>query len=554
MEQEKKRVIVVSTRPPTEPLSGGMAPAVSRACKSFGKVVWYAVENANGNRQEFNKEAASGGTCSVCPKNPDNIVQKTVSGMLVKILQVATGIWNSHYNKFSNEYLWPHLHGHHDKAVDLETTDTFGHGYVNDKIAQTIAEDLGDDHETPIWIHDYHHFDLPAYLRAHGVKNPIILFSHVPMPDPETVRTLPAIDQGRFLEIVRGLSYCDAAAFQTPETARRAMVFLGVKNPPRLGSYETCNIGIPVGDEQRNVTIGNFPISIDTPDIVTKASTGTLSPTGQAVADTMVAENIFINFERCDYSKGILQRLLAFELLLERHPELRGKCQIVIGAEPTRGDIAAYQEYAQSVMRICGRINENQALYCDGKPPVLLQYNNVPHDDLLKLLRQKEGQRIIGTVTPYTDGMNLVAKEFAAAQDPENAGVLLLSSGAGAGAELYLNGQGALIYDSSAKDPAFSSSGQHALPPCDDSVEAIYHAMLEAIRMPQHEANRRCETMQATLRAADLQKWACEHVNLFEKCAEKKIAPTLSAANDDADPKTQADFFSGQPQQHPAPL
>lgn len=546
MGQENK-VIVVSTRPPTEPLSGGMAPAVSRACQNFDKVIWYAVENGDGPRQQFNTESTRG-TCTVCPNNPDRIVQKNVAGMDVRILQVDAGTWECHYGRYSNEFLWPLLHGHNDKAASIKVTDTFGHSYVNDRIAQAIAKDLGDDDKTPIWIQDYHHFDLPAYLRKHGVKNPIILFNHVPMPDPESVKKLSVVDQGRLIETFQGLLYCDAVAFQTAETARRAMAFLGVQDPPALDFYETADIVVPFGDGEKSLTVGNFPISIDTPDITKKAQTGEMSSVGRDVAETMVAKNIFINFERCDYSKGILQRLLAFELLLERHQALRGKCQIVIGAEPTRGDIKAYREYAQSVMEICERINQKQDLYCDGKPPVLLQYKNIPHADLLKLLRQQEdGKRIIGTVTPFTDGMNLVAKEFAASQNPKNAGVLILSSGAGAAAELSLDGQGAIIYDSSAKDITSPASRNATLAPCDDSVEAIYHAMLESIRMPQGEANRRCEKMQSHLEEFDLQKWAHMNEALFKTCAQKQeMSAEIDAGND---PNIWRNgYFSGNPQ------
>lgn len=521
MDSEIRRVIVVSTRPPKAPLSGGMAPAVSLACKNFDEVIWYAVENADGNRASFNE--ASGG-CDACPANTDQILTSDVEGMVVKALQVKAGIWDAHYNKVSNELLWPLLHEHLHRVVHLEPTDPFGNAYVNDRIAQAIAKDLGDNSETPIWIHDYHHFALPAFLRKHGVKNPIVFFSHVPMPNPAEIRALPIETQGHFIGTLKGLLHCDAAVFQTGETARRAMELLGVMNPPRLGFYENASVSAEGGN--RKFLVGNYPISIDTGTIMKTARTGTLSAAGQKIANDMVAPNILINFERCDYSKGIIQRMLAFERLLERHPDLRGKIQIVIGAEPTRNDIVAYRTYADSVREISERINGNDSLWCQGKPPVLLQYKNIPHDDVLLLMRNdREGQRKICTVTPFVDGMNLVAKEKAASDDPDNAGVLLLSSGAGAAAELALDGQGAVVYNSSAREMDAQGHFYNAVAPCDDSVEAIYHALLESIRMPQEEANQRCRKMQKWLTEYDLSKWADRHERLFDLIRDARRSP-----------------------------
>lgn len=523
MDVSDRRVIVVSTRPPKAPLSGGMAPAVSLACKNFDKVVWYAVENADGNRSGFN--SASKGY-DACPNNSDQIVSSEVEGMAVKALQVNAGIWDAHYNVASNEEAWPLLHGHFHRVAMLEPTDSFGNAYVNDRIAQAISRDLGTDSDTPIWIHDYHHFALPAFLRKHGVKNPIVFFSHVPMPDPEEFKVLPVQTQGHFISTLKGLLYCDAAVFQTGETARRAMILLGVNNPPQLDLYEDALVTVSSRGGDKTFRVGNYPISIDTPSIMRTAEAGALSGAGQKIADDMVAENVFINFERCDYSKGIIQRMLAFEKLLQEQPELRGKVQIVIGAEPTRGDISEYVKYARSVQEVSKRINDNHAFWCREKPPVLLQYKNIPHDDVLLLMRNdKEGQRKICTVTPYTDGMNLVAKEFAASQDHRNAGVLLLSSGAGAAAELTLGGRGAVIYDSRAKEMDRQGQYHVSLAPCDDSVSAIHHAMLEAIRMPQDEANRRCLAMQKWLKEYDLLKWAREHEKLFARIRDVGMAP-----------------------------
>ncbi|HRC25831.1 MAG TPA: trehalose-6-phosphate synthase [Alphaproteobacteria bacterium] len=526
----ENKVIVVSTRPPKAPLSGGMAPAVSRACQNFESVVWFAVENAGGVKVGFNGQADSR-SAGECLDTADPIVTTMVEGMVVKTLQVNAGIWNSHYNLDSNEHKWPFTHEHFHRVIMLDATDLFGNFYVNDRIAQGIAAFLEEDSRTPIWIHDYHHFALPPFLRKHGVKNPIVFFNHVPMPDPEAVKSLPVEMQAHFITTLKGLLDCDAVMFQTGETARRAMVLLGVSNPQHLGFYDRQVATALKSGRPMRFLVGNYPISIDTPAIMHTAAHGQMSQVGKEIAQDMVADYIMINFERCDYSKGILQRLRAFKKLLDNHPEMKGKVQIVVGAEPTRGDIAAYREYAQSVRDLSESINSDPSSWCKGKPPVLLQYRNLSHDDVLLLMRNGEnGQRKVCTVTSYTDGMNLVSKEFAAAQDPRNAGVLLLSSGTGAAAELYLQGRGAVVYDSRARDMSDSGGYENACPPGDDSVNAIYHAMLESIRMPQEEANRRCAMMQSWLREYSLSKWADKHVECFrelDQAREFGLVPSL---------------------------
>lgn len=522
-EQPKSKIIIVSTRPPLPPISGGMAPAVLRACDSFDDVVWYAIDNPTNASKPFRKATTGQGPMPGSSERIDLVCSTVKHNILVKALQVVTGIWDAHANRFSNQWLWPHLHGHHHRAKLVDDTDSYGNFRVNDLIAQAIAHDLGDDCTTPIWIHDYPHFHLPSFLRQHGVKNPIVFFNHATMPDPAQVAELPDTERGMLKGTFRALLHCDAALFQTGEDARRVMAFLGVKNPSEIAPYQRRKVEVPVGTEKKEFEIGHYPISIDTPAVMKTAQEAALSADGRALADQMVAPFIFINFERCDYSKGILQRLLAFEKLLTRHPELQGKAQIVIGAEPSRTDIAEYTQYAAQARKIAERINARSEFQCGDKPPVLLQYKNTPHDDVLLLLRNRQpGQRMIGTVTGYSDGKNLFSEEFAAAQDPNNAGVLILSSGAGSAPDLALDGRGALIYDARAREMDPHGHFHTPIAPPDDSVDAITRAMLEAVRMPPEEANRRCLAMQETLIENDLHKWTLQHKAVFADIAQER--------------------------------
>jgi trehalose 6-phosphate synthase len=239
------------------------------------------------------------------------------------------------------------------------------------------------------------------------------------------------------------------------------------------------------------------------------------TPQAKALDDKLVADNIFINFERCDYSKGIIPRVRAFEEMLKKRPELRGKTQLVLGAEPTRGDIAEYRHYADEVKLMVERLNGNTDLWCEGVPPVIFSNENINHDDVIRLMRnRKEGQRRVGLITPHEDGMNLTAKEFAAAQDPGNAGPLVISSGAGAAAELDCGGKGAIVY------PKIKNGG----------VGALADAMVRAVYMTQDEADARAVTMQEHLKKNDIQKWANYHRDIMERIQKGTFTQPRPAA------------------------
>ncbi|PZP57352.1 MAG: hypothetical protein DI586_00805 [Micavibrio aeruginosavorus] len=306
------------------------------------------------------------------------------------------------------------------------------------------------------------------------------------------------------------MTECDAVNFQTNETARRFMTYMGIKNPPQLDAYTEARFDTG----ERELSIGHYPISIDTQDIKRKASGKLVSAAAQEIAEKLTAPIKFTNFERADYSKGIEPRLLAYERLLQNHPEYAGQTQIVIGAEPTRNDIEEYRHYAERIREIAARINEHKEWYHNGNPPVILVYKQLPHADLIKLLPDT-----ICTVTPYRDGMNLVSKEFVAAQDPNKSGVLILSSGAGSAAELTMGGEGAVVYDPDGRKLNSAGTGWVNPRTPDEGTEYIYRAMIEAIQMPQSERNRRCARMQAHLDTHDIGLWSRKHAELLGNLA-----------------------------------
>ncbi len=455
-----------------------MAPAMREATAGYEDVRWYGL------------------TCREDQPAGQVSQYRVLNNIDARVINLSAACWDRHYNQLTNQVLWPEIHELGRLAKAFAEADYGGFHDANKIMARQIAADLGyhdktktPDKETVIFVQDYHHFILPELLREQGVENVIAFFNHTPLIDPQT----SSPEKLAFYKerILSGLLRANAATFQTAETARRFMQIMGHDNPPMLAAYETYDFDCGNGNR---LAVGHYPISINTPKLMKTAQTHELSEKGQKLASQLVAPNVFINFERCDYTKDIVTRLKAFGLLMERHPELRGQVQITVGAEPTREDIQVYRDHAAEVGQLANAINGYfKDAYVDGHPPVIFLNENVPNADVLKLMRSDASCRKIGCVTPFRDGMNLVAKEFVAAQDPSQAGVLILSRGAGAAHELSY---GALTFE-----PA--------------NVEQLYTQMLAAIRMPQPEANRRMGQMQSHIRTFDIARWGEEQNSLF---------------------------------------
>lgn len=509
-------IIVVSTRAPTFPFSGGMAPQVARACREFSKATWYGVENIDSIERELAFALAAEGLDSSKVKDlqialQNNLQKLDVDDIDVQKLIFDRDTYKGHYNSFSNEFLWPICHDRPDLVVEI-TDEAIAHNEaVNRRLAKKIAADLRakNDTTTPIWVQDYHHKNLARFLREEGVINPITFFNHIPDPTPETLSLLSERSREVFLRNHNDLAYYDVINYQTCKNARRGMQYSGIENPPKLKAYESTSVRLACDDGYRNVKIGHFPISIDTAKVAQNAKGSLQSTTAKELHAQCSAPFLLVNFERNDYSKGIEVRLMAYINLMREHPELAGKVQIVIGAEPTRADLPAYVECSERVKELANWINEQTHWHHNGNPPVILVNKQIPNPDVCVLLRQEPGQTKICPVTSPTDGMNLVCKEFVAAQDPNNAGRLIISADIGAAPELDQNGKGAITYRH--YDPATEKRlGQ------DIAVANLKNALLQAIIMPQEEANERCANMRAHLNEYDLLKWAKENAHSMQ--------------------------------------
>lgn len=496
------KIIIVSTRAPEndpkKPISGGMAPAVRDASVFFDSATWFGVKKKGGVILNGDLGMEFEGAVDV-----SEIEEFQKEGIDIVLITADEYEFEGHYNEFSNGILWPLFHDRTDLTKAADIMDYSGSAIVNNRLARQIKQQLDQDQDasTPIWVHDYHHFNLPPILRAMGVQNPIIFFNHTPLPDPDSLNEIDETSRVLFQNYIKGFAKTvDAAIFQSDETADRFLQIAGIANKdevPELQAYTATQYEF--GDH--NLTVGNFPISINVDEISAYANLGGLTdPNGhaQGLQDQLVADYVFMDFCRADYSKGMTERLKAFGQLLEERPELKGKAQMVIGAEPTRTDIQSYIDYSDAVKSLAEGLNAQEDLYVDGQPPIVYLPKRIPRADVVQLFRNdKPDQRKIATITAWRDGMNLVCKEAMLAQDPDNAGVLVLSNGAGA-----------------AREHGFAENAVLYTPDLNDQRELV-DALYEAVNMPQEEANRRAQAAQEHLRMYSLEQWSLAHVQLI---------------------------------------
>jgi trehalose 6-phosphate synthase len=317
-----------------------------------------------------------------------------------------------YYNGFCNGALWPLLHTF-PARVRFASRDWEAYRRANAAFADAATALVG-PHDT-VWVHDYHLFLLGRCLRERGHQGPVGLFLHVPFPGPDVFFLLPWAE-----EVLAALLELDLVGFHTPEYAANFRRCASVLSASRVGDDV-------VSFRNRRTRIGVFPIGVipeqfqDAPDDFAEA---------ERLVRAIAPGRLVLGVDRLDYTKGIPERLQAFGRLLATWPEWRRRVSLVQISVPSRGDVPEYAEQRERVERIVGRVNGEMG---DADwVPVRYLYRSFRRRQLALLYRRAA----VGYVTPLRDGMNLVAKEYVAAQDPEDPGVLLLSRFAGAAVEL----------------------------------------------------------------------------------------------------------------------
>jgi trehalose 6-phosphate synthase len=445
------RLIVVSNRvaaPKPEGeggAQGGLAVALSAALREY-RGIWFGW---SGNRtDEFT----------------GHIEFRRFDGVTSATIDLEDQDVEEYYNGYANRTLWPLFH----YRIDLAEYDrSFAGGYerVNERFADTLRPLVEPD--DLIWVHDYHLIPLGAQLRQRGLRNRMGFFLHIPWPPSRLMVSLP-FHEGLALSL---LAY-DVIGFQTEEWLESFQNYV----ERELGGHCEADGMIHVGD--RSVHAAAYPIGIDFKEFSSAVNSSGARAACERLKASAAGRRTIMGVDRLDYSKGLEERFLGYRRFLEENEDCRGKVFLLQIAPPSRGEVHTYEAIREKLDELSGRINGEFA-EVDWVP---IRYVNQGYgrEDLAGFYRAAD----IALVTPLRDGMNLVAKEYVAAQDPEDPGVLILSRFAGAALQL----KDALLVNPYSK-------------------EDISEAVATALQMPREERVRRWRAMVECVRKEDVVWW-----------------------------------------------
>jgi trehalose 6-phosphate synthase len=407
----------------------------------------------------------------------DNLETRSVTHKNVEyiVTDLSKDDYNEYYNGFANRVLWPILHYRLDMA-EFARRDLSGYFRVNDHFATELEKIIRDD--DVIWVHDYHLIPIADALRQRGHGNRIGFFLHVPFPPPEILTSLPRHEQ-----LIPLLMQYDVVGFQTEGDAGNFVRYLLSECIQRreMGIFETAGHRITVSLNGRQTLIGSFPVGIDPRGFARLARRNAQSPLVRNLVASLGGRDLVIGVDRLDYSKGLTERLDAFDTFLANHSEWLGKVTYLQISPKSRSEIPEYSELEEALGSAAGRINGK---YGEVSWTPIRYVNRVYSRSVLAGLFRTAR---VGLVTPLRDGMNLVAKEYVAAQDPDDPGVLILSRFAGAAIDF----RRALLVN-----------------PYD--AEAVASALQQALIMPIEERRARHEALFANVCEYDVDRWQRE--------------------------------------------
>jgi trehalose 6-phosphate synthase len=390
-------------------------------------------------------------------------------------LDLSPAEHQAYYLGYANSTLWPLCH-YRLGLIEFKRAAYEGYLAVNTRFARALAPLLRPD--DVIWVHDYHFFPFASALRKAGVRNKIGFFLHIPFPTPEVLAVLP-----HYRALLANLADYDLVGFQTKSDLR---AFLAGISDEADGSIAEDGSFAAFGRHSR---AGTFPIGIETDEFAALAADTVRGPETQRLQSSLAGRALVTGVDRLDYSKGLPARFEAFRQLLLSFPEHRSKVTFMQIAPLSRDDVAQYRTLRRELERAAGRINGQFAEF--DWVPVRYLNRSFPRRELAGFFRASR----IGLVTPFRDGMNLVAKEYVAAQGPADPGVLILSRFAGAAREL----KGALIVNPFDTDQVAEALHAGLKMPLDER-QARWQGMMEALRANTitHWRERFLDTLQAT--------------------------------------------------------
>lgn len=456
------RLVLVANRVPDPRERGATAGGLAVALKDAvarREAVWFGW---------------SGGTAAETATTPHEVRKGRTT---YATLDLGEEDYRHYYQGFSNAALWPVLH-YRLGIARFAREDWLGYRRVNAAFAAALATMLRPD--DTVWVHDFHLFLLGAELRALGCRQKTGFFLHVPFPPRSVFLGLPNAQA-----VLASLAAYDTLGVQTEDDAENLRGAL-----------------IAAGEPEAAARVGAYAVGIDAAGFASLAARRFRTKEVAQLRDSLSGRALAIGVDRLDYTKGLPQRIAGFGKLLERFPRHRGKVTFLQVAPVSRGDVATYRALRRELDEMVGRINGQYAEPDWG--PIRYITRAVARTTLAGYMRLAR----IGLVTPLRDGMNLVAKEYVAAQDPEDPGVLVLSRFAGASNDL----EGAVLVNP--LDP-------------DDIAEALD----VALTMPAEERLARWKTMDAAVRASTATIWCRNFLAALEGAADTADGAGPAARN-----------------------
>jgi trehalose 6-phosphate synthase len=450
-------VVVVSNRvartKPDEPLSGGLAAALLPMVRDSG-AIWVGSSGQSGDaeRDSFARIEALG------------------TGALATVDMPAKH-YRGYYEGFANSALWPALHSRPD-LIRVTAEDYTSYREVNAFMARALVR--FNTQEAAFWIQDYHFLTLGAEMRRLGIERPLGFFLHTPWADRRTMTAVP-----HHIDLADAMLAYDLIGFQTVEDRQNFEDFL----QSQLGLNVVDGT---VASDWGLTQLATFPIGIDVEEFAVLATKATSSAEVKRLRESLHGAKLVFGVDRLDYSKGLANRVRAFDRMLEIEPPLKRNVSFLQVAVPSRVDIKAYRDLKAELAAIVGEVNGRHG-EVDWTP---IRYLNKGFSQFTLAGFYRVAN--VGLVTPLHDGMNLVAKEYVAAQNPFDPGVLVLSSFAGAAKEL----DAALLIN-----------------PHD--IDGMARQIAAALSMKIEERRERWQTMVRRLKAAPAQRWFDDFLHML---------------------------------------
>jgi len=387
---------------------------------------------------------------------------------------------DKYYHGFCNRTIWPLFH-YLTLYTAYSKSSWQAYERVNEIFANTIADVARD--EDIIWIHDYHLMLLPRLIRERLPRAKIGFFLHIPFPSFEIFRLLPWRQ-----EILQGFLGADLIGFHTYDYARHFL-----DSVQRLLGYEAILGQINTPDH--TIKVDTFPIGIDYERFATASQDRKVQLQINKFRKKVGERKIILSIDRLDYTKGIAQRLEAYNLFLGKNPKYKEKIILILVVVPSRIRVEQYTLIKKQIDELVGTINGQHGTI--GWTPIWYLYQSLPFQSLTALYNIAD----VALVTPLRDGMNLIAKEYIATKTDEK-GVLILSETAGAAKEL---GEAIIINV--------------------NSLEEMVNALENAMTLPEEEQIERNRVMRQRLQRYDINRWANEFIDrlLYAKKLQKDM-------------------------------